>query len=119
MIIQGTIDIGKSYLICDIKHSLEIESLPHKTPLLLLDPITVAVFNIFTMTIHYALHILVRDTTILQGSCLITLQEEMIHIKYTIIDEMSFIGGNLLMGECKKFVPEKVARDMSKTTLSQ
>jgi hypothetical protein len=48
------------------------------------------------MTIHSALHIPVRDMTNLQGSCLITLQEEMRHIKYILIDEMSFIGRNLL-----------------------
>jgi hypothetical protein len=46
MIIQGTTGTRKSYLIGAIKHALEIESLPHKSPLLLLAPTSVATFNI-------------------------------------------------------------------------
>jgi hypothetical protein len=96
MIIQGTVGTGKSYLIGAIKHAMEIDSLPNKSPLLLLAPIGVATFNISASTIHSALCIPVRDMNDLQGSCLISLQEEIKHVKYILIDEMSFIGKNLL-----------------------
>ena len=57
----------------------------------------VATFNISTTTIHSTLDIPIKEITNLQGSHLITLQEEMKHVKYIIIDEMHFIGINLLI----------------------
>jgi hypothetical protein len=48
------------------------------------------------MVMHFALHILVKDMANLQGSCLISLQEEMTYLKYILIEEMSFIGKKLL-----------------------
>ena len=77
MIIQGTAGTGKSYLIGAIKHAMETDSLPNKSPLLLLAPTGVAAFNISASTIHSALKIPVRDMIELQGSRLISLQEEM------------------------------------------
>jgi len=97
MIIQGTSGTGKSHLIGAIKQRLEIDSLPHKSPLLLLAPTDVVAFNIFASTIHSSFYIPVRNFTNLQGSCLLTLQHEMKHVKYILIDEMSFIGRNMLM----------------------
>ena len=96
MIIQGTTSTGKSYLIGCIKHAMEIGSIPNNNPLLLLAPTGVAAFNISGSTIHSALHIPIRDMINLQGLRLITLQQEMRHIRYILIDEMSFIGRKLL-----------------------
>ena len=45
---------------------------------------------------HFALHIPVKDMINLDGPRLINLQEEMRSVKYILIDEMSFIGINLL-----------------------
>ena len=97
MIIQGTAGTGKSYLIGAIKNTLDSVSLPGKSPLLLLAPTGVAAFNISATTIHSALHISIKEITHLQGPQLITLQEEMKYVKYILIDEMSFIGRNLLI----------------------
>lgn len=63
MIKEGTTCIGKSYLTSVIKQEHEIDSLPHKVPLLLLTPISVATFNIFSSTIHSTLCISVKDMT--------------------------------------------------------
>jgi hypothetical protein len=54
-------------------------------------------FKISTTIIHYVLHIPIKDMDYLQGSCLITLQEDTKNVKYILIDEMSFIGRILLM----------------------
>ena len=61
MIIQGTAGTGKSYLIGAIKNTLENLSHPGKSPLLLLAPTGVAAFNISVRTIHFALHIPIKE----------------------------------------------------------
>jgi len=96
MIIQGTVDTGMSYLIVAIKYAMEIDSLPNKSSLLLLAPTGVATFNISASTKSSTFCILVRDMNYLQGLCLITLQGEIKHTKYILIDEMIFIGKKLL-----------------------
>ncbi|XP_059076868.1 uncharacterized protein LOC131031330 [Cryptomeria japonica] len=90
---QGT---GKSYLIGAISQALENAAMPSRSPLLLLAPTGVAVFNIGASTVHSKLRIPIRDFTQLQGTRLAIFQEEMAHIKYILIDEMSFIGQNML-----------------------
>ena len=62
-----------------------------------MDRIRVATFNISAKTTHSTLDIPIKKITSLQAFHLITLQEEMKHVKYIIIDEMSFIGRNILI----------------------
>ncbi|XP_059073384.1 uncharacterized protein LOC131874156 [Cryptomeria japonica] len=96
MIIQGTAGTGKSYLIGAISQALENAAMPSRSPLLLLAPTGVAAFNIGASKVHSKLRIPIRDFTQLQGTRLAIFQEEMVHIKYILIDEMSFIGQNML-----------------------
>ncbi|XP_057838552.2 uncharacterized protein LOC131048569 [Cryptomeria japonica] len=96
MIIQGTAGTGKSYLIHAIRQTLNDASGSQCSPLLLLAPTGVAAFNIGASTIHSTLRIPIADFAELEGTRLTSLQEEIQHIKYILIDEMSFIGQNLL-----------------------
>ena len=66
------------------------------SPLLLLALIGVATFNIGASTIHSKLKIPIRDFSQLEGARFTSLQEEMSHIKYILIDEMNFICQNML-----------------------
>ena len=97
MIIQGTASTGKSYLIGAIKNTLENISHPRKSPLLFLAPTRVATFNISARTIHSALHIPIKEINPLRGLSLIYLQEKLRSVKCILIDEMIFIGKNLLI----------------------
>ena len=96
MIIQGTTGTGKSYLIGAISQSLQNAAMPSISPLLLLAPIGVPTFNIGASTVHSKLKIPIQKFSQLEGTRLTTFQEEMSHIKYILIDEMSFIGQNML-----------------------
>ena len=91
MIIQGTISTRNSYLIGAIKNTLDNVSHPRKSPLILLSLTRVASFNISATRIHSTLCIPVKEINHLQGPQLITLQEEMKHVKYILIDEMIFL----------------------------
>ena len=95
MIIQGTVGMGKSYLIGAINQALQNESFPQFSPLLLA-PTGVAAFNIGASTIHSKLRIPIKDFTQLQGIRLTCFQEELSHIKYILIDEMSFLRERLI-----------------------
>ena len=66
------------------------------SPLLLLAPTRVATFNIGASTIHSKLQVPITDFSQLQGTRLTSFQQEMENIKYILIDEMSFIGQNML-----------------------
>ncbi|XP_059064495.1 uncharacterized protein LOC131856654 [Cryptomeria japonica] len=88
--------IEKSHLIGAINEALKNSSMPNRSPLLVLAPTRVAAFNIGASTIHSRLRIPTRDFTDLQGTRLTTFQEEMAHVTYILIDEMSFIGERLL-----------------------
>ncbi|XP_059078134.1 uncharacterized protein LOC131876694 [Cryptomeria japonica] len=70
--------------------------MPNQSPILLLAPTGVATFNISASTIHSKLKIPIKDFSELEGTRLTHFQEEMSHIKYILIDEMSFIGEKLL-----------------------
>ncbi|XP_059063033.1 uncharacterized protein LOC131855999 [Cryptomeria japonica] len=96
MIIQRIAGTGKSYLIVAISQALQNVAMPCRSPLLFLAPIGVVAFNIGASTIHSKLRIPVREFCPLEGTRLTSFQEEMIHIKYILIDEMSFIGQNML-----------------------
>ena len=91
MIILGTIGTRKSYLIGAIIQSLQSEAMPSHSPLLLLALTRVATFNIGASTIHSKLRILIRDFSQLEGARLTSFQEEMSHIMYILIDEMSLL----------------------------
>ena len=95
MIIQGTTGTRISYLIGSISQSLQNAAMPSLSPFLLLAPIGVTTFNIGASTIHSKLKIPIQDFCQLEGTRLTIFQEEMTHIKYILIDEMSFIGQNM------------------------
>ena len=63
---------------------------------MLLAPTGVAAFNIQASTIHAALHLLIKYFTPLEDNALEKFQEELKHIRYILINEMSFIGPKLL-----------------------
>ena len=97
MIIQGTACKRKSYLIHCIKETLSSQATSGDTPILFLAPIGVATFNIHATTIHAGLRIPIKDMKPLHGQSLTIFQEEMKHIHYILIDEMSFIGSRLFV----------------------
>ena len=97
MIIQGTIGIGKSYVISCIREVLTSSTSQSKSELLTLAPTGVVAFNIHALTIHARLKIPIKEMQPLQNQALTTFQEEMKYIKYILIDEMSFIGQKLLL----------------------
>ncbi|XP_057861034.1 uncharacterized protein LOC131069551 [Cryptomeria japonica] len=68
-----------------------------QNPLLVLAPTGVAAFNIQATTIHAGLHIPITEMHPLTRQPLMTLQEQLKHIKYILIDEMSFLGPKLLL----------------------
>ena len=80
-----------------IKNTLANISHPGKSPLLILAPTGVASFNISATTVHSALHIQIKEINPLRGPSLINLQEELRFVKYILINEMSFIGKNILI----------------------
>ena len=87
---------GKSYLIGAISQSLQNAAILSLSPLLLLAPTGVTTFNIGASTVHSKLKIPIQGFCQLEGTRLASFQEEMAHIKYILIDEMSFIGQNML-----------------------
>jgi len=97
MIIQGTTVTGKSYLINCIKASLNRHSPYGHSPILLLAPTRVATFNIQATTIHSTLKIPIKNFQPLQTQTLAVFQEVMKHIRYVLIDEMSFIRPKLFV----------------------
>ncbi|XP_057815498.2 uncharacterized protein LOC131029117 [Cryptomeria japonica] len=97
MIVQGTAGTGKSFLIDCIRRELNISPPMTENPLLVLAPTGVAAFNIQATTIHAGLRIPIREMHPLTGQSLMTLQEQLKHIKYILIDEMSFLGPKLLL----------------------
>ena len=97
MISQGTAGTGKSFIIHSISHALSTSSVDGKIPLLLLAPTGIAAFNIRARIIHSALKIPIKDMRPLQGQSLAIFQEEMRHIRYILIDEMSFLGPRLFI----------------------
>ncbi|XP_057854335.2 ATP-dependent DNA helicase pfh1-like [Cryptomeria japonica] len=97
MIVQGTAGTGKSFLIDCIRKQLNISTTVKQNPLLVLAPTGVVSFNIQATTIHAGLRIPIREMHPLIGQPLMTLQEQLKHIKYILIDEMSFLGPKLLL----------------------
>ena len=63
---------------------------------MLLTPTRVAAFNIQASTIHSTLHFPIKNPMPLEGNALAKFQEGLRHIRYILIDEMSFIGPKLL-----------------------
>ena len=96
MVIQGTAGTGKYYLISCLKYSLQTPCEQSGYVLLLLAPTGVATFNIHAYTIHLALRIPIGEMQPLEGQPLSKLQEELRHIHYILIDEMSFIRPKML-----------------------
>lgn len=86
----------KSYLIHAISQALQNATIPCHSPLLLLAPTRVATFNIGAYKVHSKLKIPIWDFAQLEGTRLISFQEEIAHIKYILIDEMRFTGQNML-----------------------
>lgn len=60
-------------------------------------PTAIAAFNVHGKTIHLALKSPTKDMKPLNGKALVMFQEEMRHISYVLIDEMSFIGPRLFI----------------------
>ena len=75
-----------------------------------LAPTRVAMFNIHATIIYVELHIPIKDMNPLHWKYLSMFQEEMKHIQYILIDEMSFIGPKLFVHIENRFrecFPEK------------
>jgi len=64
--------------------------------LLILALTGVAAFNIKALKIHSALHIPLVSIHPIEGKSLLHIKEKIRHVKYILIDEMSFIGPKLL-----------------------
>ena len=96
MIIQGTAGTGKSLLINCIKDMLISLASPEPSLIMLLAPTGVVAFNIQASKIHSAPHLPIKDLMPLEGNALAKFQEELRHIRYILIGEMSFIGPKLL-----------------------
>ena len=97
MTIQGIANTSKSYFIRTIKTALSSQATFIHIPLLLLASIGVAMVNIHATTIYARLQIPIKNMNPLHGQALLVFQEEMKHIQYILIDEMSFIGTKLFM----------------------
>ena len=108
MVIQGTTGTGKSYLISCLKYALQTPCEQSGWVLLLLAPTGVATFNIHASTIHSSLRIPIGEMQPLEGQSLSKLQEELCHICYILIDEMSFIGPKMLTQIDVKISPQIV-----------
>lgn len=80
-----------------VKQILEIDYFLEKSPLPLLAPTSVGTFNISSSTVNFMIHIPNKDMTYLESSHLINLQRNMQHVKYILIDEMSFIWTSLYL----------------------
>ncbi len=70
MTIQLTKGTRNSYLIGAIKETFEVDSFPKKS-FSLFSSIGVVAFNTSTSSVHYTLHIPVKDMSNLDGYCLI------------------------------------------------
>lgn len=96
MLMQGTIGTNKSFLIECLKNAFLSTSCNRSSPLLLLSPTGIAIFHINALTIHSGLHIPVSSMQPLEGKSLLNLEEQFQHVKYILIDEMSFIAPKIL-----------------------
>jgi len=96
MIIQGIVGTRKSLLINCIKDMLISLASSKPSPIVLLTSTGVSSFNIQASTIHFSMHLPIKDLMPLEGNALAKFQEELRHIRYILIDEMSFIGLKLL-----------------------
>ena len=96
MVIQGTTGIEKYYLISCLKYALQTPCEQSGCILILLTPTSVAAFNIHASIIHSSLQIPISEMKPLEGQSLSKLQEELWHIRYILIYEMSFIGPKML-----------------------
>jgi len=85
MLIQGIVGMRKSHLIDFLKDIFVFESLLNSSPLLLLAPTGVAMFNIKVLTIHYALRIPLVLINPLEGKALMHIQEKLHLVKYILI----------------------------------
>ncbi|XP_057839897.2 uncharacterized protein LOC131049831 [Cryptomeria japonica] len=97
MIIQGTTGKCKSFLIDSIRQKLNIFGTNTTNTLFVLAPTGVAAYNIQGTTIHAGLRIPIKEMHPLIGQVLFTFQERFRHVKYLLIDEMSFLGPKLLL----------------------
>ncbi|XP_057844214.2 ATP-dependent DNA helicase PIF1-like [Cryptomeria japonica] len=95
MIVQGTTGTGKSILIDCIRQKLNVSAGIKTNTLLVLVPTGVAAYNIQGTTIHAGLRIPIKEMHPLTGQALFTFQEHFRHVKYILIDEMSFLGPKL------------------------
>jgi len=95
MIIQGIVGIKKSDLIYYICHALSTSKTNAKSPFLFLSPTSIASFNIRAKIIHSPSKIPIKDMKPLPDEDLVVFYEEMRHIRYILIEEMSFIGPRL------------------------
>lgn len=96
MLIQGTVGTDKYFLIDCLKNAFLTNSTNGENSLLLLSQNGVATFHINGVRIHFGLRIPISFMKPLEGQSLLNLQEKLRHVKYILIDEMSFIGPKML-----------------------
>ncbi|XP_059066637.1 ATP-dependent DNA helicase pfh1-like [Cryptomeria japonica] len=97
MIVQGTTDTRKSFLIHCIRQKLNVSVGIQGNPLLVLAPTCVAAYNIQGTTLHASLQIPIKEMHPLTSRASFTFQEHFRHVKYILIDEMRFLGPKLLL----------------------
>ncbi|XP_057835431.2 uncharacterized protein LOC131045798 [Cryptomeria japonica] len=97
LVIQGTIGTGKSFVIDYIRRQLNSNLEHAQYPLLVLAPTGISAYNVQATTIHATLCIPIQEYKPLKGHSLLMFQEQRKHLRYILIDEMSFVGPQLLL----------------------
>ncbi|EXX69416.1 Pif1p [Rhizophagus irregularis DAOM 197198w] len=100
LIIMGTAETSKSYLINAIRARLQeiaMNNGAETSPVIVLAPTGIAAFNIYGTMIYSTLSILINSSNLnIEGEQLKNLQKKLNEVNYVIIDEKSMLGRCIL-----------------------